>query len=159
MSPVHDLTELARTAEEVGFDSSRCPTRCSTWNSSRSTTRTPRTGRGCGTRDALGRPADRGRLDGAVTSTLRFYTNVMKLGLAQSGAAGPPGRVGGESDRQPVRLRRRDRLGARGIRVVRGQPYAKRGARVDEMIEVIKLLLDGGWSNSTASSTISTGCR
>ena len=78
-----------------------------------------------------------------MTSTLRFYTNVMKLG-----------------SRNPVLMARQvgsvanltnNRFGF-GVGIGWapeefdwcGQPYAKRGKRVDEMIEVIKLLLDGG---------------
>src|SRR6478609_7896837 len=89
---------------------------------------------------------------GAVTSTLRFYTNVMKLG-----------------SRNPLLMARQvgsvanltnDRFGF-GVGIGWapeefewcGQPYAKRGKRVDEMIEVIKLVLAGGWSSSTANST------
>jgi probable F420-dependent oxidoreductase len=80
---------------------------------------------------------------GAVTSTLRFYTNVMKLG-----------------SRNPLLMARQvgsaanltnNRFGF-GIGIGWapeefewcGQPYAKRGKRVDEMIEVIKLVLGGG---------------
>ncbi len=78
-----------------------------------------------------------------MTSTLRFYTNVMKLG-----------------SRNPVLMARQvgsvanltnNRFGF-GVGIGWapeefewcGQPYAKRGKRVDEMIEVIKLLLGGG---------------
>ena len=80
---------------------------------------------------------------GAVTSTLRFYTNVMKLG-----------------SRNPLLMARQvgsvanltnNRFGF-GVGIGWapeefewcGQPYAKRGKRVDEMIEVIKLVLGGG---------------
>jgi probable F420-dependent oxidoreductase len=80
---------------------------------------------------------------GAVTSTLRFYTNVMKLG-----------------SRNPLLMARQvgsaanltnNRFGF-GVGIGWapeefewcGQPYAKRGKRVDEMIEVIKLVLAGG---------------
>jgi alkanesulfonate monooxygenase SsuD/methylene tetrahydromethanopterin reductase-like flavin-dependent oxidoreductase (luciferase family) len=80
---------------------------------------------------------------GAVTSTLFFYTNVMKLG-----------------SRNPLLLARQvgsvanltnGRFGF-GVGIGWapeefewcGAPYAKRGARVDEMIEIIKLVLDGG---------------
>lgn len=80
---------------------------------------------------------------GAVTSTLRFYTNVLKLG-----------------SRNPLLLARQvgsvanltnNRFGF-GVGIGWapeefewcGQPYAKRGKRVDEMIEVIKLVLAGG---------------
>ena len=80
---------------------------------------------------------------GAVTSKLRFYTNVMKLG-----------------SRNPLLLARQvgsvanltnNRFGF-GVGIGWapeefewcGVPYAKRGKRVDEMIEVIKLVLAGG---------------
>jgi probable F420-dependent oxidoreductase len=80
---------------------------------------------------------------GAVTSKLRFYTNVMKLG-----------------SRNPLLLARqvgsvanltknRFALGV-GIGWAPeefewcGVPYERRGARVDEMIEVIRLVLGGG---------------
>ncbi len=84
----------------------------------------------------------RGRM-GAVTSTLRFYTNVMKLG-----------------SRNPLLMARQvgsvanltnNRFGF-GVGIGWapeefewcGLPYAKRGKRVDEMIDVIKLVLAGG---------------
>jgi probable F420-dependent oxidoreductase len=80
---------------------------------------------------------------GAVTSTLRFYTNVMKLG-----------------SRNPLLLARQvgsvanltdNRFGF-GVGIGWapeefewcGVPYNRRGARVDEMIEAIKLVLGGG---------------
>ena len=80
---------------------------------------------------------------GAVTSKLRFYTNVMKLG-----------------SRNPLLLARQvgsvanltnNRFGF-GVGIGWapeefewcGVPYARRGKRVDEMIEVIKLVLAGG---------------
>jgi probable F420-dependent oxidoreductase len=80
---------------------------------------------------------------GAVTTTLQFYTNVMKLG-----------------SRNPLLLARQvgsvanltnNRFGF-GVGIGWapeefewcGVPYAKRGKRVDEMIEVIKLVLAGG---------------
>ena len=40
-----------------------------------------------------------------------------------------------------------------------GVPYAKRGKRIDEMIEVIKLVLGGGMVEFHGDSTIPTGCR
>jgi len=80
---------------------------------------------------------------GAVTSKICFYTNVMKLG-----------------SRNPLLLARqvgsvanltRNRFGF-GVGIGWapeefewcGVPYAKRGKRIDEMIEVIKLVLAGG---------------
>jgi alkanesulfonate monooxygenase SsuD/methylene tetrahydromethanopterin reductase-like flavin-dependent oxidoreductase (luciferase family) len=80
---------------------------------------------------------------GAVTSKLFFYTNVMKLG-----------------SRNPLLLARQvgsvanltnNRFGF-GVGIGWapeefewcGVPYARRGARVDEMIDVIKLVLAGG---------------
>ena len=95
---------------------------------------------------------------GAVTSKLRFYTNVMKLG-----------------SRNPLLLARQvgsvanltnNRFGF-GVGIGWapeefewcGVPYAKRGKRVDEMIDVSSWCSQAAWSNSTASSTTSTSCR
>ena len=80
---------------------------------------------------------------GAVTSKLRFYTNVLKLG-----------------SRNPLLLARQvgsvanataNRFGF-GVGIGWapeefewcGVPFARRGKRVDEMIEVLKLVLAGG---------------
>ena len=144
MSPVHELTELARTAEEVGFDSIALPD--SLFYMEQQSVDYPYTADGSrmwNEETPWVDPLIVAASMGAVTSTLRFYTNVMKLG-----------------SRNPVLLARQvgsvanltgNRFGF-GVGIGWapeefewcGQPYAKRGARVDEMIEVIKLLLDGG---------------
>ena len=138
MSPVHELTELARTAEEVGFDSIALPD--SLFYMEQQSVDYPYTADGSrmwNEETPWVDPLIVAASMGAVTSTLRFYTNVMKLG-----------------SRNPVLLARQvgsvanltgNRFGF-GVGIGWapeefewcGQPYAKRGARVDEMIEVIK---------------------
>ena len=145
MSPIDQLVEIAKTAEEVGFDSIALPD--SLFYMEKAVgglsvhprrladveRRTP----------PWVDPLIAAGAMGAVTSTLRFYTNVMKLG-----------------SRNPLLLARQvgsvanltnNRFGF-GVGIGWapeefewcGVPYAKRGKRVDEMIEVIKLVLDGG---------------
>jgi probable F420-dependent oxidoreductase len=144
MSPIDQLNELARTAEEVGFDNIALPD--SIFYMEKQSADYPYTADGSRMWNEDTPWADplivAGAM-GAVTSKLRFYTNVMKLG-----------------SRNPVLMARQvgsvanltnNRFGF-GVGIGWapeefewcGQPYAKRGKRVDEMIEVIKLLLDGG---------------
>ena len=108
MSPVDQLTELAKTAEAVGFDSIALPD--SIFYMEKQSADYPYTADGSRMWNEDTPWADplivAGAM-GAVTSKLRFYTNVMKLG-----SVGTPGGVGGEPDQEPVRVRRRDRLGA-----------------------------------------------
>ena len=144
MSPVEQLVELAKTAEEVGFDSIALPD--SIFYMEKQSADYPYTADGSRMWNEDTPWADplivAGAM-GAVTSTLRFYTNVMKLG-----------------SRNPLLLARQvgsvanltnNRFGF-GVGIGWapeefewcGVPYAKRGKRVDEMIEVIKLVLAGG---------------
>ena len=144
MSPVDQLTELAKTAEAVGFDSIALPD--SIFYMEKQSADYPYTADGSRMWNEDTPWADplivAGAM-GAVTSKLRFYTNVMKLG-----------------SRNPLLLARQvgsvanltnNRFGF-GVGIGWapeefewcGQPYAKRGKRVDEMIEVIKLVLAGG---------------
>lgn len=144
MAPIEQLIELARTAEEVGFDSIGLPD--SLFYMEKQSVDYPYTPDGSRMWDAETPwvdPLIAAASMGAVTTTLRFYTNVMKLG-----------------SRNPVLLARQvgsvanltgNRFGL-GVGIGWapeefewcGQPYAKRGARVDEMIDVLKLLLGGG---------------
>lgn len=144
MGPVDQLTELARTAEEVGFDAIALPD--SLFYMEKQSADYPYTADGSRMWDQNTPwvdPLIAATAMGAVTSTLRFYTNVMKLG-----------------SRNPLLLARQvgsvanltgNRFGF-GVGIGWapeefewcGVPYAKRGARVDEMIEVIKLVLAGG---------------
>lgn len=144
MGPVHELTEIARTAEEVGFDAIALPD--SLFYMEQQAADYPYTPDGSRMWNAdtpWVDPLIAAAAMGAVTSTLHFYTNVMKLG-----------------SRNPLLLARQvgsvanltgDRFGF-GVGIGWapeefewcGVPYAKRGARVDEMIEVIKLVLGGG---------------
>jgi probable F420-dependent oxidoreductase len=144
MSPIDQLIEIAKTAEEVGFDSIALPD--SIFYMEKQLADYPYTPDGSRMWNAdtpWVDPLIAAGAMGAVTSTLRFYTNVMKLG-----------------SRNPLLLARQvgsvanltnNRFGF-GVGIGWapeefewcGQPYAKRGARADEMIEVIKLVLGGG---------------
>jgi len=144
MSPIEQLVELAKTAEEVGFDNIALPD--SIFYMEKRSADYPYTADGSRMWNEDTPWADplivAGAM-GAVTSKLRFYTNVMKLG-----------------SRNPLLLARqvgsvanltKNRFGF-GVGIGWapeefewcGVPYAKRGKRVDEMIEVIKLVLAGG---------------
>jgi probable F420-dependent oxidoreductase len=144
MSPLDQLIELAKSAEELGFDNIALPD--SIFYMEEQSTDYPYTADGSrlwNEDTPWVDPLILAGAMGAVTSTLRFYTNVMKLG-----------------SRNPVLMARQvgsvanltnNRFGF-GVGIGWapeefewcGQPYAKRGKRVDEMIDVIKLLLDGG---------------
>jgi len=159
MGPIDQLIEIAKTAEEVGFDSIALPD--SVFYMEKQSADYPYTADGSrmwNEDTPWADPLIAAGAMGAVTSKLRFYTNVMKLG-----------------SRNPLLLARqvgsvanltKNRFGF-GVGIGWapeefewcGVPYAKRGKRVDEMIEVISSSSTAGWSSSTASSTISTGCR
>ena len=144
MAPIDQLIGIAKTAEEVGFTSIALPD--SIFYMEKQSADYPYTADGSRMWDENTPwvdPLIAAAAMGAVTSTLRFYTNVMKLG-----------------SRNPVLMARQvgsvanltnNRFGF-GVGIGWapeefewcGQPYAKRGRRVDEMIEVIKLLLGGG---------------
>jgi probable F420-dependent oxidoreductase len=144
MSPIDQLNELAKTAEEVGFDNIALPD--SIFFMEKQSADYPYTADGSrmwNEETPWADPLIVAGAMGAVTSKLRFYTNVMKLG-----------------SRNPVLMARQvgsvanltnNRFGF-GVGIGWapeefdwcGQPYAKRGKRVDEMIDVIKLLLGGG---------------
>lgn len=143
-SPLDHLIDIAKTAEELGFDNIALPD--SIFYFEKQSVDYPYTADGKRMFDENSPWVDplilAGTL-GAVTSTLRFYTNVMKLG-----------------SRNPLLLARQvgsvanltgNRFGF-GVGIGWapeefewcGVPYAKRGKRVDEMIDVIKLVLGGG---------------
>jgi probable F420-dependent oxidoreductase len=144
MTPLDQLVGIAQTAEEVGFDNIALPD--SIFYMEKQSADYPYTADGSRMWDENTPwvdPLIAAGAMGSVTSTLRFYTNVMKLG-----------------SRNPVLMARQvgsvanltnNRFGF-GVGIGWapeefewcGQPYAKRGKRVDEMIEVIKLLLAGG---------------
>ena len=144
MSPLDELLEIAKTAEEVGFDSIALPDSLFYMEQqSVDYPYTPDGSRMWGPDTPIVDPLIAAAAMGAVTTTLRFYPNVMKLG-----------------SRQPLLLARqvgsvanltknRFALGV-GIGWAPeefewcGVAYARRGARVDEMIDVIKLVLGGG---------------
>ncbi|MEB3370599.1 TIGR03619 family F420-dependent LLM class oxidoreductase [Saccharopolyspora mangrovi] len=144
MTPLDQLTELARTAEECGYTSVALPD--SLFYSEQVSAEYPYTPDGSRMWNAETPwvdPLIAAAAMGAVTTRLRFYTSVLKLG-----------------PRNPVLLARQlasvasmtgDRFGlGLGLGWAPeefewcGAPYAKRGARVDEMIEIIRLILGGG---------------
>lgn len=144
MNPLDQLTELAATAEECGFTSIALPD--SLFYSEIVSADYPYTADGTrfwNEETPWADPLVSTASMGAVTSTIRFYTSVLKLG-----------------SRNPVLLARQvgsvaaltgDRFGL-GLGVGWspeefewcGVPYEKRGKRVDEAIEVLRLILGGG---------------
>lgn len=144
MGPVDELVELAKTAEEVGFDAIALPDSLFYMEKAAADyPYTPDGSRMWNENTPWVDPLIAAAAMGAVTSTLRFYTNVLKLG-----------------SRNPLLLARQvgsvanltnNRFGF-GVGIGWapeefewcGVPYARRGARVDEMIDVIKLVLGGG---------------
>jgi len=144
MGPIDELLEIARTADEVGFDSIALPDSLFYMEKAAADyPYTPDGSRMWNENTPWVDPLIAAAAMGAVTSTLRFCTNVMKLG-----------------SRNPLLLARQvgsvanltnNRFGF-GIGIGWapeefewcGVPYQRRGARVDEMIKVIKLVLGGG---------------
>lgn len=144
MNPLDQLVELARTAEECGFASVALPD--SLFYSEEVSAEYPYTPDGSRMWNAgtpWGDPLVIAAAMGSATSTIRFYTQVLKLG-----------------SRNPLLLARQlltvahltgDRFGF-GVGIGWspeefrwcGVPYEGRGRRVDEMIEVIRLVLGGG---------------
>ncbi|MEU7217558.1 TIGR03619 family F420-dependent LLM class oxidoreductase [Nocardia iowensis] len=144
LSPLDQLPELAKTAEECGFSSIALPD--SLFYMKSAAAKYPYTADGSrfwGPETPWVDPLIGTTAMAMVTSRIRFYTNVLKLG-----------------SRNPLLLARQvgsvanlsgNRFGF-GVGIGWapeefewcGVPYARRGARVDEMIEVIKLVLGGG---------------
>ncbi len=144
LSPLEQLLELAKTAEECGFSSIALPD--SLFYMKSAAAKYPYTADGSrfwGPETPWVDPLIGATAMAAVTSRIRFYTNVLKLG-----------------SRNPLLLARQvgsvanlsgNRFGF-GVGIGWapeefewcGVPYADRGARVDEMIEVIELVLGGG---------------
>ncbi|KZF08047.1 LLM class F420-dependent oxidoreductase [Rhodococcus sp. EPR-157] len=144
MTPLHELTALAQTAEECGFTSIAIPDSLFYMETqSADYPYTPDGSRMWNEETPWVDPLIAAAAMGAVTTRIEFYTQVLKLG-----------------SRNPVLLARQvgsvaamtgNRFGF-GVGIGWapeefewcGVPYAKRGKRVDEMIEVIKLILGGG---------------
>lgn len=144
MNPLGQYAELARTAEENGFSSVALPD--SLFYSESVSAKYPYTPDGSrfwNEETPWADPLVAVASMSAVTSRIFFYTSVLKLG-----------------SRNPVLLARQvgsvavlsgDRFGL-GLGVGWtpeefqwcGAPYAQRGKRVDEAIEVLRLILDGG---------------
>jgi probable F420-dependent oxidoreductase len=144
LSPLDQLAALARTAEESGFSAIALPDSLFYSESvSAEYPYTPDGNRFWNAETPWADPLVAAGVMGAVTSSIRFYTSVLKLG-----------------SRHPVLLARQvasvavltgNRFGL-GVGVGwspeefawSGQPYEGRGRRVDEMIEVLRLILGGG---------------
>jgi len=144
LSPLDHLTELARTAEAAGFSAVALPDSLFYSESvSADYPYTPDGNRFWNAETPWADPLVATGVMGAVTSSIRFYTSVLKLG-----------------SRHPVLLARQvgsvavltgNRFGL-GVGVGwspeefawSGQPYEGRGRRVDEAIEVLRLILGGG---------------
>ena len=144
MNPLDQLGELARAAEEAGFSSIALPDSLFYSETvSADYPYTPDGSRFWTEETPWADPLVAAASMGAVTERLTFYTSVLKLG-----------------SRNPVLLARQvgsvaaltgGRFGL-GLGVGWspeefrwcGAPYEKRGKRVDEAIEVLRLILDGG---------------
>lgn len=144
MGPIDELIGIAKTAEEVGFDSIALPDSLFYMEKAAADyPYTPDGSRMWNQDTPWVDPLIAAAAMGAATSKLRFYTNVLKLG-----------------SRNPLLLARQvgsvanltnNRFGF-GVGIGWapeefewcGVPYQRRGARVDEMIDVIKLVLGGG---------------
>jgi probable F420-dependent oxidoreductase len=144
MSPLEQLTELARTAEDCGFSSIALPD--SLFYAESVAAKYPYTDDGSRFWDAdtpWPDPFVAAAAMGAVTSRIRFYPQVLKLG-----------------PRNPLLLARQvgsvavltgDRFGL-GVGLGWspeesewcGAPFSDRGARADEAIEILRLVLGGG---------------
>ncbi|GAA1231402.1 TIGR03619 family F420-dependent LLM class oxidoreductase [Prauserella halophila] len=144
LTPLDQLTELAVTAEECGFSSIALPD--SLFYSEQVSADYPYTPDGSRFWDENTPwvdPLIAAASMGAATNRITFYTSVLKLG-----------------SRNPVLLARQvgsvanltgDRFGL-GLGVGWapeefewcGVPYRRRGKRVDEAIDVLRLILDGG---------------
>jgi alkanesulfonate monooxygenase SsuD/methylene tetrahydromethanopterin reductase-like flavin-dependent oxidoreductase (luciferase family) len=157
MSPLDQLTELARTAEEYGFSSIALPDSLFYSETvSADYPYTPNGSRFWNEETPWVDPLVAAAAMGAVTSEIEFYTSVLKLG-----------------SRNPVLLARQvgsvaALIGGRfglGLGVGWspeefewcGAPYENRGKRVDEAIDVLRLILGGGMVEQAAFST-STSC-
>jgi probable F420-dependent oxidoreductase len=144
MNPLDQLAELARTAEEYGFSSIALPDSLFYSESvSADYPYTPDGSRFWTEETPWVDPLVAAAAMGAVTTRLEFYTSVLKLG-----------------SRNPVLLARQvgsvaELTGGRfglGLGVGWspeefewcGAPYERRGKRVDEAIDVLRLILGGG---------------
>ncbi|TXS36539.1 TIGR03619 family F420-dependent LLM class oxidoreductase [Streptomyces sp. or43] len=144
MIPLDQLTSLARTADECGFAAVALPD--SVFFSERAAAKYPYTpdGRRMWSEETpFADPLIAAAAMGAVTESLVFRTNVLKLGSRN------PLLLARQVGTVANLTRGRFELGV-GVGWAPeefewcGVPYGRRGARVDEMIEVIRLVLGGG---------------
>src|SRR6201988_339599 len=144
MGPIDQLVDIAKTAEEVGFDAIALPD--SLFYMEKAAADYPYTADGSRmwNEDTPGvDPLIAAGAMGAVTSKLFFYTNVMKLGSRNPLLMAR--QVGSVANLTNNRFGFGVGIGWAPEGFGRcGQPCARRGKRVDEMIEVIKLVLGAG---------------
>ncbi len=158
-SPLDQLIEIAKAAEDLGFDNIALPD--SIFYFEKQSVDYPYTADGKRMFDENSPWVDplilAGAL-GAVTSKLRFYTNVMKLGSRN------PLLLARQSVSVANLTNNRFGFGVGSVGRLRNSSGAgyrtpSEASAVDEMIDVIKLVLAGGMVEHHASSTTSTGCR
>ncbi|MFI6652834.1 TIGR03619 family F420-dependent LLM class oxidoreductase [Streptomyces sp. NPDC050529] len=144
MIPLDQLVPLAKTAEECGFSAVALPD--SVFFSERAAAEYPYTSDGrrmWNEETPFADPLIAAAAMGAVTESLVFRTNVLKLGSRN------PLLLARQVGTVANLTRGRFELGV-GVGWAPeefewcGVPYRRRGARVDEMIEVIRLVLGGG---------------
>ena len=144
MTPLDQLIELAKTAEEVGFDSIALPDSLFYMETAAEDYPYTPDGSRMWTADTpWGDPLVAAAAMGAVTSKLRFSTNVLKRGSREHVLLAR--QVGSVANMTANRFGFGVGIGwAPEEFEWCGVPFARRGKRVDEMIEVLKLVLAGG---------------
>lgn len=144
MNPLDELTALAATAEECGFASVHLPDSiCFARNVSEPYPYTPDGSRFWDESTPWVDPMVAASAMATATSSIRFYTGVLKLGLRN------PVLFARQIGSVAVLTGGRFGLGVGlgwGPEEFRwcGAEYGRRGKRVDEQIELIKLILGGG---------------
>jgi probable F420-dependent oxidoreductase len=147
MSRPEDYVDLARTAEECGFDQIAVPD--SIFWSEQVSDAYPYTGDGARmwTEDTpFVDPFLAVAAMGAVTSRIRFCTHVVKVGVRDAVL------LAKQVQSAAVLTGGRFTFGA-GVGWLReefewcGQPFEQRGARVDEELEAVQALLTGDWAS------------
>ena len=113
MGPVDQLVDIARTAEEVGFDSIALPDSLFYMEKqSADYPYTPDGSRMWNEDTPWVDPLIAAGAMGAVTSIAAVLHQRDEARVPQPTPAGAAGRVGRQSDEQPVRIRCRDRVGS-----------------------------------------------
>ena len=146
MSQPQDFAALARTAEECGFDQIAVPD--SIFWSEQVSSAYPYTGDGSrmwNESTPFVDPFQAVAAMGSVTERIRFCTHVIKVGVRDAVL------LAKQVQSAAVLTGGRFTFGA-GVGWLReefewcGQPFEKRGARVDEELEAVQALLTGDWA-------------